>query len=136
MAVQSDSAAGPVSVDMAKRRVFLTFRGFLSVADAERLHDAYREAIARVGRGYTAVSIFEGFVPGTEDVQAVISKMIKMANDKGCLAAARVAEGSVFGPLQLGRLQREVKAGYPVKDFKSLTEANAYLDGLAREARS
>ncbi len=131
MAEQPRSAAEPVSVDMGKKRVFLTFRGFLSVADAERLHDAYRKAIARVGSGYTAVSIFEDFVPGTEDVQAIISKMIKMANDSGCRAAARVAEGSVFGPLQLGRLQREVKAGYPVKDFKTLTEANAYLDGMA-----
>jgi hypothetical protein len=131
MAEKPRSAAEPVSVDMGKKRVFLTFRGFLSVADAERLHDAYRKAIARVGSGYTAVSIFEDFVPGTEDVQAIISKMIKMANDSGCLAAARVAEGSVFGPLQLGRLQREVRAGYPVKDFKTLTEANAYLDGIA-----
>jgi hypothetical protein len=131
---QPNSATGPVSVDIGKKRVFLTFRGFLSVADAESLYDAYRQAIARVGSGYTAVSIFDNFVPGTEDVQVVISKMIKMANDNGCLGAARVAEGSIFGPLQLGRLQRVVMADYPVKDFKELKEANAYLDGLAGDA--
>jgi len=134
MDVQPSGATDLVSVDTDNNRVFLTFKGFLSVADAEHLYDAYRSAIARVGRGYTAVSIFEDFVPGTEDVQAIISKMIKMANDNGCLAAARVAEGSIFGPLQLGRLQREVMADYPVKDFKNLKEANAYLDGLAGEA--
>ena len=134
MDVQPNSATGPVSVDTDMKRVFLTFRGFLSVADAEHLYDAYRRAIAKVGSGYTAVSIFEDYVPGTEDVQTIISKMIKMANDNGCLAAARVAEGSIFGPLQLGRLQREVKADYPVKDFKNLTEANVYLDGMAGEA--
>lgn len=134
MDVQPSSATGLVSVDIGKKRVFLTFKGFLSVADAENLHAAYRKAIAKVGKGYTAVSIFDDFVPGKEDVQEIISKMITMANDNGCLAAARVTEGSVFGPLQLGRLQRAVKADYPVKDFKNLTDANAYLDGLAGDA--
>ncbi len=54
-----------------------------------------------------------------------------MAGDNGCRAAARVGQGSVFGPLELGRLQREIKATYPVKDFSSLADAEAYLDGMA-----
>lgn len=131
MAEQHADSTDPVSVDEGKKRVYLTFRGFLSLDDAERLYESYRRAIHRVGSGYTAVSIFEDFVPGKEEVQQIISKMILMANDNGCLAAARVAEGSVFGPLQLGRLQREVKADYPVKDFKNLDEAEAYLDEAA-----
>ena len=54
----SASIPEAVTVDLAKRRVYLRFRGFLSRAQAEALRDAYRDAIAKVGPGYTAVSIF------------------------------------------------------------------------------
>jgi len=131
MADRLPGSTEPVSTDLSKKRIYLTFRGSLTVADAQQLHDAYSRAISEVGRGYTAVSIFDGFVPGAADVQAIISKMIRMAGDNGCRAAARVGQGSVFGPLQLGRLQREVAATYPVKDFQTLAEAEDYLDALA-----
>ena len=133
MGAEPITPADSVTVDMGKRRVYLYFRGFLSAADAEHLYEAYRRAIAQVGRGFTAVSIFEGFVPGTAEVQEIISRMIRMANDKGCCSAARVSQGSVLGQLQLGRLQREVQADYPVKDCDTVDEADAYLDGLGPE---
>jgi hypothetical protein len=119
-----------VTFNLEKKRVYLRFRGSLTKDQAEELQREYRKAIAEVGPGYTAVSIFEEFVPGTAEVQEVISSMIKMANDGGCRAVARVAEGSVFGQLQLGRLQREVQADFPVHNCKTLTEAEAYLDGV------
>jgi hypothetical protein len=118
-----------VTVNLAKKRVYLHFRGSLTKVQAEALRDAYRKAIAQVGPGYTAVSIFEDFMPGTAEVQEVISSMIQMADDGGCSAAARVAQGGVFGQLQLGRLQREVQVGYPVHDCQTLAEAETYLDG-------
>jgi hypothetical protein len=117
-----------VTVNLDKKRVYIYFRGSLTRTQAEELREAYRKAIAEVGPGYSAVSIFEEFVPGTVEVQEVISSMIKMANDGGCRAVARVAEGSVFGQLQLGRLQREVQADFPVHNCKTLAEAEAYLD--------
>lgn len=122
-----------VIVNLEKKRIYLYFRGSLSLAQAEDLHDAYRGAIAKVGRDFTAVSVFDKFVPGTNEVQEVISKMIRMANDNGCQAAARVAQGSVFGQLQLGRLQREVEADYAVKDCDNIAEADAFLDRLDTE---
>jgi hypothetical protein len=73
-----------VTVDMAKKRVYLHFRGSLTKAQAENLKEAYRGAIAQVGSGYTAVSIFEDFMPGTAEVQEVISSMIQMADQSGC----------------------------------------------------
>ena len=118
-----------VTVNPEKKRVYLHFRGSLTEAGAQELREAYRGAIATVGPGYTAVSIFEDFVPGAADVQEIISSMIRMADDGGCRLAARVAQGSVFGQLQLGRLQREVHAGYSVHDCETLAEADAYLDG-------
>ena len=130
MVDNTTGSTGPVTTDSLKKRIYLIFKGSLSIADAEELHEAYRQAIARVGPGYTAVSIFEEYVPGSADVQAVISKMIKMAGDNGCRAVARVGQGSVFGPLQLGRLQREVEATFPVENFETVAEAEAYLDGL------
>lgn len=124
----STSKSDLVTVNLAKKRVYLRFCGFLSRAQAEALRDAYAAAIAKVGNGYTAVSIFEDFMPGTVEVQEIISSMIRMASDGGCRKAARVASGSVFGQMQLGRLQREVKAAYPVFDCKTVEEADAYLD--------
>jgi len=130
MGAESTPAADLVTVDAAKKRVYLHFRGFLTKEQAESLKEAYRQAIVQVGPGYTAVSIFEEFMPGKEDVQAVISSMILMADEGGCKAAARVAQGSVFGQMQLGRLQRQVQAGYPVHDCETVEEADAYLDGV------
>ena len=119
-----------VTVNPAKKRVYLRFCGSLTKTQAENLREAYREAITQVGPGYTAVSIFENFMSGTAEVQEVISSMIKMADDGGCRAAARVGQGGVFGQMQLGRLQREVQAGYSVHDCETLAEADTYLDGI------
>jgi hypothetical protein len=130
MAVDATHTTDLVSVNLAKKSVYLRFRGSLSTAQAESLREAYRKAIAQVGTGYTAVSIFEGFMPGTPAVQEIISSMIKMADDGGCRAAARVGQGGVFGQMQLGRLQREVKARYSVHDCKTIAEADSYLDAL------
>jgi hypothetical protein len=130
MAVDTTHTTNLVSVNTAKKRVYLHFRGSLSTAQVENLREAYRKAIAQVGPGYTAVSIFEDFMPGTPAVQEIISSMIKMADDGGCRAAARVGQGGVFGQMQLGRLQREVQAGYSVHDCKTLAEADTYLDGI------
>ncbi len=49
---------------------------------------------------------------------------------RGCRAAARVGQGGVFGQMQLGRLQREVQAGYSVHDCETLAEADTYLDAV------
>ena len=119
-----------VTVNMAKKRVYLRFRGSLTKTQAENLREAYRSAIAQVGSGYTAVSIFEDFMPGTAEVQEIISSMILMADEGGCRAAARVGQGGVFGQMQLGRLQREVQAGYSVHDCETLAEADTYLDAV------
>ena len=120
-----------VTVNKERKRVYLHFRGSLTKAQAENLKEAYRAAITQVGSGYTAVSIFEDFMPGTAEVQEVISSMIQMADQGGCRAAARVGQGGVFGQMQLGRLQREVKAGYSVHDCETLAEADTYLDGVS-----
>ena len=130
MAADTVQHSDLVTVDKTKKRVYLSFRGSLTKIQAENLREAYRHAIAQVGAGYTAVSIFENFMPGTAEVQEVISSMIQMADEGGCRAAARVGQGGVFGQMQLGRLQREVKAGYEVHDCATLAEADTYLDGI------
>ena len=128
MEVNGTRTTDLVTVNLEKKRVYLRFRGSLTEATAKELRAAYREAIAQVGPGYTAVSIFEDFVPGTTEIQDIISSMIRMADEDGCRLAARVAQGSVFGQLQLGRLQSQVQAGYPVHDCETVAEADAFLD--------
>jgi hypothetical protein len=116
------------TIDDEKQRIYLRFRGFLSLDQAGVLKEAYRSAIARVGAGYTVVTIFEDFMPGTPEVQEVISSMILMASESGCKKAARVSQGNVLGQMQLGRLQKQVKASYPVRDCETIDQADAYLD--------
>jgi hypothetical protein len=130
MAVDTTRTSNLVTVNRVKKRVYLRFCGSLTKAQAENLREAYRAAISQVGPGYTAVSIFENFMPGTAEVQEVISSMIQMADRGGCRAAARVGQGGVFGQMQLGRLQREVQAGYSVYDCETVAEADTYLDGI------
>jgi hypothetical protein len=127
---ESTQAHDLVTVDLEKKRIYLHFRGTLTRATAKELRDAYAEAIAQTGPGFDAVSIFVDFVPGPTDVQEIISSMIRLADEGGCRVAVRVARGSVFGQLQLGRLHREVRAGYDVHDCETLAEAEAYLDGI------
>ena len=130
MGVDAPHTSNLVTVNMAKKRVYLRFKGSLTKAQAEDLREAYRRAITQVGPGYSAVSIFEEFMPGTPEVQEVISSMIQMASNSGCLKAARVSHGNVLGQMQLGRLQRSVEAAYPVRDCTTIEEADAYLDGV------
>lgn len=117
------------TVDLEKKRIYLRFIGFLSAQEASELKEAYRAAIAKVGRDFTVVTIFENFTPGTAEVQETISSMILMASNAGCRKAARVSKGHVLGQMQLGRLQRSVEAEYPTLDCATIEEADAYLDG-------
>jgi hypothetical protein len=114
-------------VDAGKKRIYLLFEGFLSPAEAERLKDAYRDAIARVGPGYTVLSYFRDFTPGTGEVAELFASMVEMASKGGCRKAARVSSGSVLGPLQMSRIASG-HAGYASRQFETWEEAEAYLD--------
>jgi hypothetical protein len=117
-------------VDPVKKRVYLLFEGFLSPAQAQQLKDAYRDAIARVGPGYTVLSYFKDFTPGTQEVADLFASMVDMASAGGCRRAARVSSGSVLGPLQMSRIATS-HASYPSRQFETWDEAEAYLDAPA-----
>lgn len=117
----------PAHVDEARKRIYLVFEGFLSPAETERLKEAYGHAIARVGSGYTVLSYFRDFTPGTKEVADLFAAMVEMATRGGCRKAARVSSGSVLGPLQMSRIASS-HAGYPSRQFASWEEAEAYLD--------
>jgi hypothetical protein len=114
-------------VDAARKRIYLLFEGFLSPAEAERLKEAYRDAIASVGPGYTVLSYFRDFTPGTQEVANLFASMVEMASRGGCRKAARVSSGSVLGPLQMSRIAVS-HGSYASRQFESWEEAQAYLD--------
>ena len=114
------------TVDSQKKRIYLVFEGFLSKDQAEDLQERYRRAIAEAGSGFTVLSFFKDFVPGTAEIQDVFRSMIAMASKGGCRKAARTGSGSVMGPLQMGRLAKE--SSYPSHHFDTWEEAEAYLD--------
>ena len=115
------------TVDVSRKRIYLVFEGFLSLDRAMDLKERYRRAIAEVGPGYTVLSYFKNFVPGTAEIQEVFRSMIGMASDGGCRKAARTGSGSVMGPLQMGRLAKE--SSYPSHHFETWEAAEAFLDG-------
>jgi hypothetical protein len=114
-------------VDVARRRIYLLFEGFPSPEEAERLKQAYSEAIARVGPGYTVLSYFKDFTPGVTEVAELFAAMVDLASRGGCRKAARVSSGSVLGPLQMSRIATG-HANYPSRQFESWEEAEAWLD--------
>ena len=114
-------------VDVGKKRVYLIFEGFLSPEEARSLKETYRKAIAEVGAGYTVLSYFKDFTPGTQEVADVFSEMVTMASRAGCRKAARVSSGSLLGPLQMGRVAKGTSS-YPSRHFETWEEAEAYLD--------
>jgi hypothetical protein len=114
-------------IDPVKKRIYLVFEGFLSPAEAQRLKDAYRDAIAQAGPGYTVLSYFRNFTPGMQEVAELFATMVEMASKGGCRKAARVSSGSVLGPLQMSRIATS-HASYPGRQCETWEEAEAYLD--------
>ena len=114
-------------IDAGKKRIYLVFEGFLTPDEAQKLKEAYARAIAEVGPGYTVLSYFKDFNPGTDVIEDVFSSMIVMATGASCRKAARVSSRSVLGPLQMSRLAK-VRSGYASRQFDTWDEAEAYLD--------
>ena len=123
MAVEENLTPDLVTVDIVGKPVYLRFQGSHTTAQAEILREECRGAISRVGPGSTAASIFEDFIPATADVQAIISATIQMAREGSCRTTAKVGQGGVVGPMQLGRLQREIEASHPFHDADFLQTA-------------
>lgn len=119
-----------VHVDPIKKRVYLLLQGFLSLEQALKVKEAYQGAIAEAGPGYTVLSYFKDFTPGTKQVADVFASMIEMASKGGCRKAARLSSESVLGPLQMSRLAK-VRASYPSRQCETWEQAEAYLDSEA-----
>ena len=116
-----------VHVDLKKKRIYLVFEGFLTPEQALKLKEGYRRAIAEVGPGYTVLSYFKDFTPGTKQIEEVFASMILMASQGGCRKAARLTSGSVLGPLQMSLLAK-LRSTYPSRQCDTWEQAEAYLD--------
>lgn len=114
-------------IDTEKNRIYLSFEGFMTLEDAKKLRDDYRNAIEQCKPGYTVVTNAINYKPGTPEVQEVVASMTKMAGDTGCGKVARVVGNKPLGGMQIDRLSKE-QAGYPSRNFETIEEAEAYLD--------
>jgi len=117
----------PVRFDAAKNRIYIRFDGFMDAERAQQLHDAYRDAIARAQSGFTVVTYTEGYRPGGPEVQEIVTRMVRMAEQGGCRKVARVVGKSPLGAMQINRLARS-ETTYPSRHFVTEIEAEAYLD--------
>jgi hypothetical protein len=116
-----------VRLDPAKNRIYIRFEGFMDAERAQALHDAYRDAIAQARPGFTVITYTEGYRPGGAEVQDIVTRMVRMAEQAACRKVARVVGASPLGAMQINRLAK-AEATYPSRHFSTEAEAEAYLD--------
>lgn len=117
-------------VDKQKNRVYILFQGEMDIDRVTILKNAYRQAIDQVKPGFTTITLAEDFKPATPEVQKVVQEMTEMAAKRGVSHVARVVGETPIGGMQINRLAK-VRTTYPAKHFRTLEEAEAYLDGVS-----
>ena len=118
-------------VNRAKNRIYIYFRGYLTLEQVLALQRAYREAIAECAPGFTCLTYAEDFRPGSEEIQNVIAEMKTMAARAGISRVARVVGSKPLGGMQIDYIAKDT-ASYPAKNFETEAEAEAYLDETIR----
>ncbi len=116
-----------VQVDLAKNRIQIHFTGFFTLENAQKLKQAYADAIAKMSEGFTVMTFAEGYMPGTPEIQEIISSMTQLAEQGGCRKVARVVGANPLGGFQIDRLAKS-DTSYPSRHFKTEQEAEEYLD--------
>ena len=114
-------------VDAAKNRIYIRFEGFMTVEQALKLKQAYKDAIAKVAPGFTTLTYSADYVPGSPEVRQIVGEMTQMAAEAGLKKVARVVGKTPLGGAQINRLAKE-RASYPAKHFRTELEAENYLD--------
>ncbi len=114
-------------VDKVKNRIYLYFRGFMTIERAKELKETYRKAITECKPGFTTVTFAEEYKPGSPEVQDIVEEMTKMAEKAGIRKVARVVGETPLGAMQIDRLAKK-NTIYPSRHFRTLEEAEEYLD--------
>ena len=114
-------------VDLAKNRIYIHFKGHMTVERALKLKQAYKDAIVKMKSGFTTLTYAADYIPASLEVQEIVSEMTKMAEDAGIRKVARVVGETPLGGMQINRLAK-LKTKYAAKHFKTEAEAEAYLD--------
>jgi len=117
------------SINREKNRIYIKFQGKMDVERASILRDAYRDAINQAKPGFTTVTLAEDFQPGTPEVQTIVQEMTEMAANRGISHVARVVGETPIGGMQINRLAK-VRTTFPAKHFRTVEEAEDYLDNL------
>ena len=117
-----------IRVDKGKNRIYVTFNGFMNVAEANQLIEDYSNAVESCETGFTVLSDLSNYKPGTPEVTKIFEQGPKLAGDAGCLKVARVVtKMDPLGSMQIDRLARETSS-YPAKHFESHADAEIWLD--------
>lgn len=116
-----------IRIDKSLNRIYLYFKGFMTPERAKELSDLYQDAISQCDPGFTVVSFSEDYNPSSPEVQEIIHKMTKMAEEGGVKKVARVVGEAPLGAIQIDRIAKS-HTSYPSKHFKTLDEAEEYLN--------
>ncbi|MFO7891872.1 MAG: hypothetical protein R6V04_16220 [bacterium] len=116
-----------VRIDKDKNRIYLYFKGFMTPERARELRDLYKDAISQCEPKFTTVTFSENYKPSSPEVQDIIHEMTKAAEEGGVKKVARVTGDSPLGAMQINRIAKS-NTSYPSKHFRTLNEAEQYLD--------
>jgi hypothetical protein len=114
-----------VSYNAANNRVYLKLTGFLNMEEAQGAVGRIKASMGKVGPGFTLLNDMLEFKPAAADVQVAIGEAMKIVSAKKPAKVARVA--TAVAGMQFGRIGKE-QAGYEVGTFKTVAEAEAFLD--------
>lgn len=109
--VKEENARGGFSVDVEQQDAIIVMRawGLWDVDLAERFGDAMLEAFDSFGgKPWDIVSDQRDFMPQSDQVQAVIGKLMSAAPQKGMRRAANIASRTL-DKMQIARIARENK---------------------------
>jgi hypothetical protein len=114
-------------VDVQKNRIYIDLTGYLSVEQARKLLEEYRNAVDGCKPDFTVLTVVKDFKPGAQEVQDIVLSMSELDENAGCRKVARVIGNNHIGGMQINRLVSTI-ATYPAQHFKTVEEAEAFLD--------
>ncbi len=117
-----------VHADTNKNRVYVRIEGSLNIEEAEQLKEAYADAVDKCSPNFTVLNNVAELRPCISEVQEILKEITDIAHQSGVGKVARIVGETPIAGLQIDRISKS-ESHYHGESFKSIDEAEAYLDG-------
>jgi hypothetical protein len=115
-----------VRADPGKNRLYLTFRGFSEIAEAEAAHRDVEAAVRELRPGFDVVTDRSHYKPVIPEITPIIQQIQGLLRQSGLRRIVRVASPNPLTNIQFERAGRVT--GVAATTVSSVAEAEAWLD--------